>query len=508
MRLFFSHIEPFHGALFPLLREAGCTIGYLCANAGDLETFLGDVATAAPGAFIHPFHEAAQGAPPRLSSGERLETAPVSATLLQALTAGEADVYGMMARYSRRPLPFGVMRQRFLQWASNAEAILTHAGTPDAIIFHGAPHMGCDYTLYLAARALGVRVRVVDRTYIPDALLMNPAVEASPVPSPADLDAVNEDAVAALLPELNRENYYDARNQHFAAPPVSNLGAAALYGRMARRLWNNGRTALAQWSTLAKPIPFASRYAMARPDGEMPRRWLALVHETLDALRLERLRTTYERRAAAFHTLPADARFVYMPLQLMPERTSLPLGGVFHDQLHMAQMTAAALPAGFHLVIKEHPRQFKTPNRFQTGRGEAFYRRLFELPADRVLLAPLGTDSKTLMSRAACTAVMTGTSGWEALRAGKPALIFGHPWFQGCPGALRAGSVQECREALSRIAAGEHVVDINRVAAYMHWLLEKASFTGAFSRVLDSSLSSETVAEHYRDALLTSLGAS
>src|SRR5262249_10206010 len=63
--------------------------------------------------------------------------------------------------------------------------------------------------------------------------------------------------------------------------------------------------------------------------------------------------------------------------------------------------------------------------------------------------------------RAVC--LINGTTGWEALQAGKAALVFGYPWYLRAPGVVRVEDVEGCRETLQRGAGGEVPGSIDHV---------------------------------------------
>src|SRR3989338_2152553 len=145
--------------------------------------------------------------------------------------------------------------------------------------------------------------------------------------------------------------------------------------------------------------------------------------------------------------------YVYFPLQYQPELTTSPLGGVFVDQLLAIKILAAALPNGWQVYVKEHPAQLGVHGGNETaGRWLGYYKTIAAIP--HVRLVPINTNTFALGDHAKATATMTGTAAWEAIMRGKPAIVFGYPWFQHAPGILRAESVEDCRRAFDKIASG------------------------------------------------------
>ncbi|MBL9130745.1 MAG: hypothetical protein JNG86_06070, partial [Verrucomicrobiaceae bacterium] len=146
------------------------------------------------------------------------------------------------------------------------------------------------------------------------------------------------------------------------------------------------------------------------------------------------------------------AHFIYMPLSYQPETTSNPHGGIFALLLLMAICVANALPEGWTLLVREHPAQFNIDYAGQTCRDEEFYRLLAAMPRTR--LAPIPMDPFMLVDRCVAVATLVGTTGWEALVRGRPALVFGDIWYDRAPGAFRVRSAEDCRRAIEAIRAG------------------------------------------------------
>src|SRR5581483_10317694 len=68
-------------------------------------------------------------------------------------------------------------------------------------------------------------------------------------------------------------------------------------------------------------------------------------------------------------------RYVYVALQMQPERSTSPMAGAYTDQLLMVQMIAALLPPDVRLYVKEHP------NQGPKGRERSLYADLLAIPS-------------------------------------------------------------------------------------------------------------------------------
>lgn len=160
-------------------------------------------------------------------------------------------------------------------------------------------------------------------------------------------------------------------------------------------------------------------------------------------------------RAYARLQSPPDfsAKYVYFPLHLQPEFSTNPLGGQLKDQLLVLELLAASLPSGWKIYIKEHPTEWPVAGtRFHPYRFSSYYRTMARFSC--VQFVPITTDTFELIRHAQAVATVSGTAGFEALLRGKPALIFGFPWYMFAPGVFRVDSVATCRAAFAKIIVG------------------------------------------------------
>lgn len=170
--------------------------------------------------------------------------------------------------------------------------------------------------------------------------------------------------------------------------------------------------------------------------------------------------------------------FVYLALHYQPECTTSPQGGIYVEQILMVKTLAAALPKGWELYVKEHPAQWPAHwGDFNPHRYRGYYEEIARVPNVRIV--PMATSTFELNDRARATATAGGTAAWESIMRGKCALIFGYPWFMHAPGILRVGSVEECREALQKVAGGFKPKE-EEMRAYLN-RYDAVSFPGSLS---------------------------
>jgi len=120
--------------------------------------------------------------------------------------------------------------------------------------------------------------------------------------------------------------------------------------------------------------------------------------------------------------------FTIFALHYQPESTSMPRGGVFHDQLYVLELLSKYLPEDWNIYIKENPKQFNPLGEGATCRLLRFYRDAKKFP--RVSFLPVDYNPFTLIDRAKAVITVAGTMGWEAMVRKKPVICFGQSWYE------------------------------------------------------------------------------
>jgi len=499
MRAIFIHGEVLHTEIIRRLADQGIETVYAVALPEHFEA----LSEAAPTCVLHSLWDAMAGRSPDLLAWDEGSFDPPSRALLDELGSSESIVLQLLERLNYTKKSVHVLRRFYYLYAGYWQHVIATL-EPDAVIFPSTPHMGYDYVLYALCRLRGIRTLIVERTHLPDRLLLLDEVFDVPVPGDA-LDTAAEKeprdpGADGVLEELvYAENYIDQRNKRRPARPPSCAPWISLLRSLLRDSKRGAVRIVRQAAHPLQRIPRASRYAL---DERRPRR----IHEALriyrDDLRKSVASVRYERHAAA---PDYGTPYIYLPLHFQPERTSIPRGNVYGDQLLAIDTIVRALPEGWMLYVKEHPRQFGPERRFRMGRSQDFYRALFAYPPSKVRILRPSEPSDRLVSESWCVATLTGTSAWEAVRQGIPALVFGHPWYSGCPGVFRATSTDSCTTVLQNIAAGRVGFDVEQVHRFARWMVDNATFRGYFSAVMGSDLPPEICADSYADAIAARL---
>ncbi|MFT4160425.1 hypothetical protein [Shinella sp.] len=284
----------------------------------------------------------------------------------------------------------------------------------DHVLFFNVPHLAYDTIIYQIARSLGIKITIVSQSLFPGrffslrdmttlGLLPKETIAAEPYKiergKPLDLfymKGVGQER--GQMGGLTASGFLNLMLGLFRRRPLQALNPFAVAGWL-RRMRKVGR-ALPKWRD-----PF-SRYF--HPDHFD-------YYENL--LRYEE------------NPIDLDGPFVYFPLQMQPEMTTSSLGGKFRDQALAIERLADLLPENVRILVKENPKQGAYM------RGPLFYHRLARIP--NVTILPSYANTHALMQRSQFVATITGTVGWEAIRAGKPALVFGAAWYRSLPGVVR-----------------------------------------------------------------------
>jgi hypothetical protein len=131
------------------------------------------------------------------------------------------------------------------------------------------------------------------------------------------------------------------------------------------------------------------------------------------------LRASMSERLYVKDPVP-ERPFLFYPLHYEPEAATLMHGSYFENQTEVILNLARSLPAGWRVVVKEHPAM-------RNLRKLGFYRRLRRIP--NVALVPMAVPTKQLILDAQVVAVISGSPGLEASLIGKPVVMFGDfPW--------------------------------------------------------------------------------
>lgn len=133
----------------------------------------------------------------------------------------------------------------------------------------------------------------------------------------------------------------------------------------------------------------------------------------------------YKKLAKNINLINTDY-FIFF-LHYQPERTTLPDGYDFIDQVFAIRILRLLLPKHINLLVKEHPSMFTNQSE-PKFRNAFFYKTIDTI--DGVSLIPISVDSFQLIDNALAVATITGTVSLESYIRLKPTILFGRSKFK------------------------------------------------------------------------------
>jgi hypothetical protein len=347
-----------------------------------------------------------------------------------------------------------------LRWWS---AAIDHL-KPDLIVFSISPHVVFDYALLALARHRGIATCMFERLGLPgwvfpmpdyaqgsealrSALRESPLVPVDAVPGAFGAWLSDSLAGGSAVPA----NFRKKLERYRVGQRIPSLTRAI--GHELKRAWVLWRRHGGQ--------PITNSYLRsARPPHGRAGQWEALLSRLKGGWFKRGLMKQHDSLA---RTPARDENYVFLALHYQPERATVPMGGLFGDQLVIVDWLLAALPLGWKLYVKEHPWQLQPFGRGEVQRSNAFYVRLCS--QKDVLLVSQDTSTADLVRGARAVATVTGSVGWDALCAGVPVLLFGAAWYRDCPGVHEVRNLERLRAEFESIKLGEKP-RIEKVAAF------------------------------------------
>lgn len=310
----------------------------------------------------------------------------------------------------------------------------------DAVFLESTPHMGWDMALYAAAKALGKDAFYIERTSIDDTVML--IADYSKLPNVPD-DYLVGKSKADLVQYLGEEFYKKVFKESYwikrSKIIVSQAGIKKSFGKKVGNFLNLAKYFFGKTEKQDRPTSFAYNFPIPR-----------FLNVILEQYVKWHNRGLYKYYSSLTQTPDMSAKYIFFPMQFQPERTSMPLGGIFENQLLALQILSQAAPSDWKIYVKEHPRQLKTSRTNSIHyRNRKYYQALTAIP--KVVLLDIDLDNQPLIERSQVTAVLSGSSGWESILKGKACIIFGYPWYAGCASCFRVDSAESGRRAIEQI---------------------------------------------------------
>jgi hypothetical protein len=149
-----------------------------------------------------------------------------------------------------------------------------------------------------------------------------------------------------------------------------------------------------------------------------------------------------------------NQRYFFYPLHYQPEATTLPVGGIFTDQLFAIQFISKILleiDPSLLLIIKEHPATFGRFYRESNSnyRPKAFYRNISRLK--NTVIVDTSISSDLLINHSLCVITISGTASFEAFARNKPVIILGESYYSSFSNVIEVINIQDLLESIKLI---------------------------------------------------------
>ena len=137
-----------------------------------------------------------------------------------------------------------------------------------------------------------------------------------------------------------------------------------------------------------------------------------------------------EQKKLVFLSKNLPKKYIYFSLNHQPESTTIAWGKEYIDQISAIEKLRKIVPKKIKIIVKDHPAQLDLYHR------DKFFNQRLKL-LDNVFISNCRDDTKLLIEKSICVALIYGTTGWEALQKNKPVISFGQNWYNNIHGVHR-----------------------------------------------------------------------
>lgn len=431
------------------LKDKGVKIAYCNGRRDDYEQFCKD--SIHDDTIFHEAFDAVKNKPPAGIDTTKFE--PLGREMIEKLYPYEGQVFSMIGRADFSDSPLAKKKDIYYQYITFWRGMIKKL-RPDVIVFASIPHSGVSYTLYGMAKVLGVRVVILDEINI------------------ATRTVCIDDHQTGFLKldhyQKNNEKQYtvddlsDDLRDYYCRQLDPNVDSTPVDFKIGLN-----KKAPLGIPTLSKIISHLIRFTLFKvtyqyllmmftkghQEGILGQNLTGIQYKLVFTRRNKVnkfLQKEYERLETKFD--PAK-KFIYIPLNIQPEKTTCPMGGVFDNQIAMIRLIASCLPDGWAIYIKENPQQWLAANiGSYLYRYPGYYEEIAKIKNTHFV--PITTSTYDLINKSQAVATVTGTAGWEAILRSKPVLVFGYVWYMYCNGVFRVEDMISCQKAMQKIAEG------------------------------------------------------
>lgn len=356
----------------------------------------------------------------------------ISLELISFLVPFEEQIHYHINRYYDTSLSFdySLIRYKLILYVLN---MYQDTPTTEAVYFGVTPHDPVSYLVYLVAKFRKLKVIIIDRAHWLNGYVLyeeigNRAPFVLSVPNKTNQETISKDVniIQNSLRQLMDDDpsYMKAQRKQF--------------GSFVKKVWTS--------VFLNKRLTFHGYFRYREKQKE---------------------KDIYAQFVKVKNVIDLNAqsdKLIFFPLHYQPELTTSPDGGIYSQQWLAIKHLVEKLPAGFKVLVKEHPSQFLINSK--RVRSHNFYKGILSI-SDKIEFVGLNVDSKRILDHASGVITITGTIGLESLLKGKPVLYFGDAIFAGVLGAFDASKIEDFINHIMNgksFSKEEVLTDFNRFA--------------------------------------------
>ena len=154
----------------------------------------------------------------------------------------------------------------------------------------------------------------------------------------------------------------------------------------------------------------------------------------------ERIRKKFLDKHAQYK-INGESSFLYFPMHVQPERSTLLAAPFYTNQLEVIRHIAKALPIDHILFVKEHPSQ-----ELRGWRKISEYKEIMEIPNVKLIHPSVKSDD--LIKKASLVISIGGTSSFEAAFFKKPSIIFAELGYQQLSSVIRVKNIEDLHKTI------------------------------------------------------------
>jgi hypothetical protein len=160
--------------------------------------------------------------------------------------------------------------------------------------------------------------------------------------------------------------------------------------------------------------------------------------------------------------------YVYFPLHLVPESTTLVKSPLYPNEISVIEAVSKSLPMGWKLYLKEH-------GAMVGERPIEFYKAIKRLTNVKFVRMDAYDDPKPWIQNSVGVITLSGSSAFEAAMMGKPSLIFGSVFFELIEGINKVNSFSELPEKIIKMKSAS-IDNTKSCGAYLQTVQELGKY--------------------------------